>query len=65
MYMRALSAVILSPLWGVSHVALWGRWACRGRVISSGVSNVAHVRCRTLTSGSSLLDALLSSRSRA
>jgi hypothetical protein len=49
--------IISSPPWGVSHVALRGRWACRGRVILSGVSDVAHVRRRTLTSGSSLLDA--------
>ena len=51
------AAVISSPLWGVSDVALRTFELRRGRVILSGVSDVAHVRRCTLTSGSSLLGA--------
>jgi hypothetical protein len=59
---RAISAVILSPPWGVSHVALRGRWACRGRVILTGVSHVADMRRPTLTWGAPLLGAAFGCR---
>jgi hypothetical protein len=55
------AAVILSPPWGVSHVALRGLQAVRGHVILSGVSDVADARRPALTCDCPPLDAAFGS----